>query len=139
VKIGGSVIGHTDADRGSMIASSIKNVTVGGNVDGDDSNDSGSILAVDCLIGSVTVRDFLRGGEGTHAGVIMCAIVESSAGKIAKIVIGHGIRGADISSESPLYAGSIAGGNIDSITLGGSLIAALTTLRARRRSTVPSS
>ncbi len=88
-------------------------ITIGGDVVGGSFTSTGDIDYTTST--SIKIGGSLIGGTADFAGHL--------GGSAKSIVIGRDIRGADITSDDPLYAGSITGGNVGSILIGGSLIA----------------
>jgi hypothetical protein len=88
-------------------------ITIGGDVVGGAFTSTGDIDYTTST--SIKIGGSIIGGTADFAGHV--------GGSAKSIVIGRDIRGADITTDDPLYAGSITGGNVGSISIGGSLIA----------------
>ena len=123
ITLGGSLDGSFAAAQTTRwIGDKVGAITIGGNLVGGAAEDTGEIDYASAK--SITIAGSILGGTADFAGTIR--------GNAEKVVIGHDIRGADITSGAPLYAGSISGGTFGSITLGGSLIASFDHSSGRR-------
>lgn len=114
IMLGGSLFGGKfHADAGYWHGDKIGFVTIGGDLVGGAFINGGNIEYTTST--SIKIGGSILGGTADFAGHL--------GGSAKSIVIGRDIRGADITSDDPLYAGSITGGNVGSVVIGGSLIA----------------
>lgn len=109
ITIGGSFVG-SEAQSALIYAGIIGTIKIGGDVVGGSSADSARIH-VGARLSSLTIEGSLIGGEGA-----MSASIE--AGSIGILKVNHDIRGG-LGNESAKIRSL---GNIDSITVGGSLL-----------------
>jgi hypothetical protein len=137
VKIGGDIVGSTGTSAGQIDFREIASITVGGSLIGSSREYSAYLHGA--KVGAVNIGGDLVGGGYTSASIefasttsitVAGSILGGTAdfaghigGNVGTIVVGHDIRGANITTGAPLYNGSISGGTVGSVTVGGSLIA----------------
>ncbi len=139
VNIGGSVIGGSDNNSGSIQSQgTIGNVNIKGDLEGGQGNETGYILSQGTM-GNVSIGGSLMGGNsGSHSGEIKTNQGAAGAISIAQDLLGGSttysgqidiegkitsvkIGGSMVGGTNGQSANIISNGNIGSITIGGNL------------------
>jgi hypothetical protein len=137
VKIGGSVIGGSAQHSGSIECKvSIGKVTIGGNLQGGSAPNTGDIYSTDGGIAGVQIGGSLIGGTASYSGRIVALGLDVGAIKIGGDLqsVERGSSGAALEDSGVIYAirGDVhdeVGINVESITVGGSVIGASNNVR----------
>jgi hypothetical protein len=126
VKIGQDIQGGSGSDSGIVFTSgSIAGASVGGSLIGGSSNDSGKIIS-NGKMSVVTIGQDIQGGTGARTGEI------ATDGDLGVLKIGGDLRGGSISGTTASLdtSGYIEAKHIDSVTVGGSIVAGTNTSTA---------
>jgi hypothetical protein len=121
ITIGGSLIGGSGTDAGSISASgTIGSVKIGHDVQGGAGIDSGYIASgSQTNIGTITIGGSLIGGAGNNSGCIATpGSPTDDQGQNGAVTIGGSVIGGTANSSGAI----ISSANIAAITIGGSLI-----------------
>lgn len=115
IKIGGSIIGGTDAESGFILinAGGLGSLTVGESLIGGPKANSAHVFVGQGGIGPVKIGRDVIGRDGNLSGRI-----EAVTGRIASVTIGGSLIGADGDRSGSIFAG----GFIDSLRIGEDLL-----------------
>lgn len=141
IKVGGDWRGSTSEDSAQITVRNVASITLEGSLIASSSGFEGNARWVGDKVGTILIGGDIKGGSN-EAGTISygsaksVTVMGSMIGGFAdfsgsiritnadKIVIGHDVRGGTIGNSNALYSGAIlSGGKINSITVGGSIIA----------------
>lgn len=137
VKVTGSLVGGSKSGTGSINTdAALGSVTIGGSVIGTTGNTG--VITADGVITSVKIAGDLRGGNAGFSGLINCkahilnvaiggSIVGNftisglifAEGRIGKVSVAGDVLGGALSNSGQITAN---GGNMDSVTIKGSLV-----------------